>query len=293
MAGLSAYELMRRANLSENSEFLKEYGLQAPVVEAASVTLREPKEPKKRQPNGKTKKRKKPEPPVIERRVSFRVRLKVQPDFYEEYETLKDSDDEEEAERLKNLRQPNRSIVRPPRPNSYGSIEGVKVGTWWETRLDCNYDGIHRPTVAGIHQGPDGAYSVALSGGYEDDVDLGDSFTYTGEGGRDLKGTASNPKNLRTAPQSKHQALVRGNLALSRNVETGNPVRVIRGYKLNSKFAPDSGYRYDGLYNVTKFWETTGKAGFRIYKFQFQRCDPEPSPWCKESKSTSPPDVAI
>lgn len=70
---------------------------------------------------------------------------------------------------------------------SFPFLSGVKVGTWWETRLDCNYDYIHRPTVAGIHQGPDGAYSVALSGGYEDDVDLGHFFTYTGEGGRDLK----------------------------------------------------------------------------------------------------------
>jgi len=39
-----------------------------------------------------------------------------------------------------------------------------------------------RPTVAGIHPGPEGAYSIALSGGYEDDIDLGECFTYTGEG---------------------------------------------------------------------------------------------------------------
>ena len=55
-------------------------------------------------------------------------------------------------------------------------------------------------------------------------------------------------QNLRTAPQSKDQELVRGNLALSKSVETGNPVRVIRGYKLQqySPFAPEDGYRYDG-----------------------------------------------
>ena len=64
-------------------------------------------------------------------------------------------------------------------------------------------DGVQRPTVAGIHAGPEGAYSISLAGGYEDDVDLGDYFTYTGEGGRALKGTALDPKNLRTAPQSK------------------------------------------------------------------------------------------
>ena len=37
-----------------------------------------------------------------------------------------------------------------------------------------------------------------------------------------------------------------GNLALSKNVENGRPVRVIRGYKSKSPFAPDEGYRYDG-----------------------------------------------
>lgn len=39
---------------------------------------------------------------------------------------------------------------------------------------------------------------------------------------------------------------VTGNLALSRSVESGKPVRVIRGYKLNSLYAPEEGYRYDG-----------------------------------------------
>lgn len=38
------------------------------------------------------------------------------------------------------------------------------------------------------------------------------------------------------------------NLALSRNVETRHPVRVIRGYKCPSEFAPEYGYRYDGTY---------------------------------------------
>ncbi|WAR11774.1 UHRF1-like protein, partial [Mya arenaria] len=119
-----------------------------------------------------------------------------------------------------------------------------------------------KPTVAGIHGGPDGAYSIALSGGYDDNIDLGECFTYTGEGGRDLKGTKTNPKNLRTAAQSKDQTLTRGNLALSRNVDTGNPVRVIRGYKLPSPFAPEEGYRYDGLYSVEKAWYTAGQSGF-------------------------------
>lgn len=38
-----------------------------------------------------------------------------------------------------------------------------------------------RPWVAGIHgDGEEGAFSIALSGGYPDDIDLGEAFTYTG-----------------------------------------------------------------------------------------------------------------
>lgn len=37
-----------------------------------------------------------------------------------------------------------------------------------------------------------------------------------------------------------------------RSVETQNPVRVIRGFKLKSQYAPREGYRYDGLYTVEK-----------------------------------------
>lgn len=73
----------------------------------------------------------------------------------------------------------------------YGSIPGIEVGTWWEKRQGCSIDAIHayalsglrrvplrvtfldRPLVGGISGGKDGAYSVALSGGYDDDVDLG------------------------------------------------------------------------------------------------------------------------
>jgi len=176
---------------------------------------------------------------------------------------------------------------KPPkvkRDNTFGAIEGVAVGTHWDTRLQCSADGVHRPTVAGIHGNEQqGCYSIALSGGYEDDLDLGDSFTYTGSGGRDLKGTAQNPKNLRTAAQSKDQILERGNLALSRNVENRQPVRVLRGYKCPSAFAPEYGYRYDGLYSVEKYWSAVGMSGFRVWKFILKRLpDQEPPPW-KES----------
>ena len=35
--------------------------------------------------------------------------------------------------------------------------------------------------MAGIHGDPEcGAFSVALSGGYPDDIDVGEAFTFTG-----------------------------------------------------------------------------------------------------------------
>ena len=67
--------------------------------------------------------------------------------------------------------------------------------------------------------------------------------------------------------------------------ETKQPVRVVRGYKLESKYAPlgidyggDVNYRYDGLYCVVKLWESTGlDHPFRVFKFALQRLEGQPN----------------
>ncbi|ETW87243.1 hypothetical protein HETIRDRAFT_153833, partial [Heterobasidion irregulare TC 32-1] len=164
-------------------------------------------------------------------------------------------------------------------PKTFGSIPGIEVGTWWETREACSADSIHAPWVAGISGSSAGAYSIALSGGYEDDVDLGYAFTFTGSGGRDLKGTKNAPKNLRTAPQSSDQSFENSfNKALKISSETHKPVRVIRGYKLKSPFAPIEGYRYDGLYVVEKAWMEKGlnPKGYMVCKFALKRLPGQP-----------------
>ncbi|KAJ3494621.1 hypothetical protein NMY22_g20046 [Coprinellus aureogranulatus] len=176
-------------------------------------------------------------------------------------------------------------MKRKHNPKVYGSIPGVEVGTWWETREGCSVDAIHAPWVGGISGGKDGAYSVALSGGYDDDVDLGYAFTYTGSGGRDLKGTKNKPKNLRTAPQSSDQTFENNfNKMLLRSSQTRKPVRVIRGYKLRSKYAPSEGYRYDGLYIVEKAWIERGlnRGGFKVCKYAFKRLPNQPPLTVKE-----------
>ncbi|KAL7993027.1 hypothetical protein Chor_017283 [Crotalus horridus] len=109
--------------------------------------------------------------------------------------------------------------------NHYGPIPGVPVGTMWKFRVQ----------------------------------DHGNSFTYTGSGGRDLSG------NKRTAEQSCDQKLTKMNRALALNCSApindkegaeakdwraGKPVRVVRNVKGGrySKYAPTDGNRYDGIY---------------------------------------------
>ena len=44
-------------------------------------------------------------------------------------------------------------------------------------RKDCSDDGVHPGIMQGIYgQASEGAFSVVLSGGYDDDVDLGDEL---------------------------------------------------------------------------------------------------------------------
>lgn len=38
--------------------------------------------------------------------------------------------------------------------------------------------------------------------------------------------------------------------AMQISSQTKKPIRVVRGYKLHSEYAPVEGYRYDGLYTV-------------------------------------------
>ncbi|KAF6212932.1 hypothetical protein GE061_010644 [Apolygus lucorum] len=180
--------------------------------------------------------------------------------------------------------------------NHFGPIPGVEVGTMWKYRFQVAESGVHRTQVAGIHgRDKEGAFSIALSGGYEDDVDNGDEFLYTGSGGRDLSG------NKRTAEQSWDQLLTRMNKALAKNCnaklseegaesvdwKNGKPVRVVRNYNLakHSKYAPEEGNRYDGIYKVVKYYKETGQSGFKVWRYLLRRDDPIPAPWTEEGEA--------
>ena len=144
---------------------------------------------------------------------------------------------------------------------AFGHIESVPVGTCFKTYADMNAIGLHRQTNAGISgREGEGVDSLVVSGGYEDDQDLGDVIVYTGQGGQNASGK-----------QVKDQELRRGNLALVKNQLGGIPVRVIRGAHKGSAYAPDSGYRYDGLYSVESHWHEIGKSGFKIWRYRLVR----------------------
>jgi putative restriction endonuclease len=54
----------------------------------------------------------------------------------------------------------------------FGEIEGIAVGTEFANRAKLAASGIHKPTQAGISGSTtEGADSIVVSGGYEDDED--------------------------------------------------------------------------------------------------------------------------
>ncbi|UTW63229.1 HNH endonuclease [bacterium SCSIO 12741] len=145
---------------------------------------------------------------------------------------------------------------------SFGVIPEIEEGKTFKNRLELSKSKVHRPIQAGISGSQNqGADSIVLSGGYEDDEDHGDLIIYTGHGGRDLA----------TGKQSSDQELIRQNLALVKNCQQGLPVRVIRGSNHNSIFSPKIGYRYDGLYRVEDYWHEIGQSGYKIWRYRLSK----------------------
>lgn len=145
----------------------------------------------------------------------------------------------------------------------FGHIPGISINTSFASYAELNKSRIHKQTQAGISGSQDeGADSVIISGGYEDDQDFWDTIIYTGQGGQ-------NPSGKQVADQK----LSRGNLALVKNELEGLPIRVIRGKDKHNPNAPLTGYRYDGLYRVDSHWSETGKSGFLIWRYRLLRID--------------------
>lgn len=151
----------------------------------------------------------------------------------------------------------------------FGEVPGFPEGSEFDSRESVRVAELHRHKISGIAgKAAEGADAIILNEGYEDDEDLGDLIIYTGEGGRD-----SNKGH-----QIADQLLIKGNAALVNSLLHGFPVRVIRGNKLKSPYAPATGYRYDGLYSVTSHWTEKGKSGFNIIRFKLEKISGEIPP---------------
>lgn len=144
------------------------------------------------------------------------------------------------------------------RPLIFGYVEGIKEEHWFEGRKEMMPTSFHRNWGAGIDGNKnEGVAAIVLSGGYEDDEDLGDEIIYTGAGGN--KGT----KQVTDQSWDNTQ-----NAGLLKSMNEGLPVRVIRGHKHKSEFSPTQGYTYAGLYSVVDAWEEVGRSGYKICRFR-------------------------
>ncbi|KAL9651734.1 hypothetical protein ABK040_013990 [Willaertia magna] len=144
----------------------------------------------------------------------------------------------------------------------YGNRD--KLFSMYDDRKACSASKTHTPIQQGINGNRDTPAEsiVAMAmGGYEDE-DFGKVFIYTGQGGTDTKDQEMNTYNT----------------SLTLNMERKIPVRLIRGYQLDSKYSPDQGYRYDGLYWVTDYWLEpkilkNGLEGAKVYKYRLVRLE--------------------
>lgn len=163
----------------------------------------------------------------------------------------------------------------------FGHVTGHPVGTAYANRTELR--AIHPPPMGGIHgTAAEGADSIVVSGGYVDDVDLGDVIIYTGAGGND--------------PQTKRQVADQtieqpGNAGMVTSRLHGYPVRVSRGSHPGSVHAPVSGFRYDGLFAVTDHAMKVGQDGFRIVQFRLEKL-PDDSPEVGPAPKADTPNFA-
>ncbi|KAN0093064.1 PUA-like domain containing protein [Tylopilus felleus] len=145
---------------------------------------------------------------------------------------------------------------------TFGHIPGVPLFTHFKNRDELMKAGVHSQKQAGIHgDSKEGAFSICISEGYEDNVDRGDTIVYVGSGGQNLQGEQIGNQSMEDSR----------NKSLQISSQTRRPVRVIRGKSKSNFYSPSSGYRYDGLYLVDSAVERQGKSGHTMCFFELSR----------------------
>jgi hypothetical protein len=161
------------------------------------------------------------------------------------------------AEHTVVMRAPDEESLRGEAP-LFGEVPGVVPGKAFHRRVDLQRAGVFRSPQQGIDFTSEGALAIVFSGGYVDDEWSDDDPWYTGQGGQDVIG----------GRQIRDQELVRGNLALMRNLRTGLPVRVIRKVVRRDG---DYDFVFEGLFHVVDHMFSPGRDGPKVYRFKLRR----------------------
>ncbi|PQE03211.1 YDG SRA domain-containing protein [Rutstroemia sp. NJR-2017a BBW] len=125
---------------------------------------------------------------------------------------------------------------------------GLDIGQWWFSRLAVLRDGAHGENEAGIF-GVANALAIALSGKGYANVDMGDEIHYVGTPGEKCEPS-------------------RGTKLLESSLLNKNPIRVLRSFNKDSKYAPKAGFRYDGLYHIVSKKSLDPERFLNSYKLQ-------------------------
>jgi hypothetical protein len=145
------------------------------------------------------------------------------------------------------------------------------LGQWWPTQLCTVRDGVHGTPQGGIFGDKEhGAYSIVLSGGGYKDKDEGDVIEYSGTEGKDFTPTDAT-------------------LSMLRSAKSGNEIRVIRSSNLTekkSKYRPEVGFRYDGLYKIKSFEMVSIEK--EMYRFRLERCPGQQPIRCEDNAARRP-----
>ncbi|KAI7203740.1 hypothetical protein D0869_01875 [Hortaea werneckii] len=119
--------------------------------------------------------------------------------------------------------------------------ESIVNGQWWPLQLCLLRDGAHGQSQQGIHgKKGHGAFSCVIAGGLAPDnqpypnIDEGGAVYYCGT-------------------DSNDGSVTEGTSRLIESKESGKPIRLIRSHNLKNEYAPEKGFRYDGLYTIVDF----------------------------------------
>ena len=167
----------------------------------------------------------------------------------------------------------------------------LKNGDWWPHQKTAVRDGAHGSMRGGICGLPGGAVSIVMNMGVEKtsfkpaniekvydkypNVDLPkrDQIWYCGTQGRNENGQVSH-----------------GTMQLKLSKENDLPIRVIRGAGIESKLAPATGFRYDGLYHIIRSFRICQEL--EMWMFLLERL-PGQEPIRYEGPDKRPNDVEL